>query len=128
MPSATASQFLKYGVVGAAALGLDVATFTVLRVLGFDLIASNVLARLVGALGAYLGNFLWTFDHPPERNALLRSGWRYAALWVGSTFLSTVLVGALVYWGLNETASKLGVEILMPLLNFFIARMWVFRA
>jgi putative flippase GtrA len=92
-----------------------------------SLVSANVLARLAGATAAYSGNYLWTFAQPPKLADWLRSSWRYALLWIGATFLSTFLLTSLTKVGANETASKLGVELLMPVLNFFIARRWVFR-
>jgi hypothetical protein len=57
----------------------------------------------------------------------LRTSWRYAAVWVGATTLSTLLLSSLTHFGLNETWSKLGVEMAMPFLNFIVARLWVFK-
>jgi len=47
---------------------------------------------------------------------------------VGATTLSTLLLSALTHLGLPETPSKLGVEMVMPFLNFLVARLWVFKA
>ena len=120
-------QLLQYGTVGVFALGVDVGTFLGLRAVGVDLVPANVCARFSGAVAAYSGNYLWTFAKPPKLSDWLRSSWRYALLWVGATLLSTFLLSTLTRLGANETASKLGVEMLMPLLNFFIARRWVFK-
>lgn len=120
-------QLFQYGVVGVLALGVDVATFLVLRAMGVDLVPANVLARLAGAIAAYSGNHLWTFAQPPKLSGWLSSSWRYALLWIGATLLSTFLLTVLTKMGANETASKIGVEMLMPVLNFFVARHWVFR-
>ncbi|MEI8326647.1 MAG: GtrA family protein [Betaproteobacteria bacterium] len=120
-------QILQYGTVGVFALGIDVGTFLLLRGMDFGIVPSNVLARLAGAIAAYCGNFLWTFSRSPIRAELLRSIWRYALLWVGATLVSTLLLTGLTKVGANERASKLGVEMLMPVLNFVISRHWVFR-
>lgn len=120
-------QLVQYGTVGVFALGVDVGTFLVLRAMDIDLVPANVLARLAGAVAAYSGNYLWTFARPPKLSDWLRSSWRYALLWIGATLLSTFLLTALTKMGAHETASKLGVEMLMPVLNFFVARRWVFR-
>jgi len=120
-------QLLQYGAIGLCALGVDVAVFMLLRGLGAELVTANVLARLMGAMTAYGGNHLWTFAQARTATDWQRSGWRYAVLWVGMTSLSTALLSALVQFGAPETLSKLGVEMLMPLLNFLISRYWVFR-
>lgn len=128
MKASLIKQLLQYGTVGVFALTVDVGVFTALRAWGVDLAPSNVAARFSGAVAAYIGNYLWTFEQQPAKlSDWLRTSWRYALLWVGATLLSTFLLTMLTRTGANETASKLGVEIFMPLLNFFIARHWVFR-
>jgi putative flippase GtrA len=120
-------QLLQYVSVGLCALGVDVGTFMLLRSVGIDLVAANVLARLAGAITAYSGNHLWTFSRSAKTADWLRSSWRYAVVWVAVTLLSTFLLSTLTRFGAPEALSKLGVEMLMPLINFFIARRWVFR-
>jgi putative flippase GtrA len=121
-------QFLQYGTVGLCALGVDVGTFTLARGMGLDLVSANVLARFVGAITAYTGNFLWTFEQAPNMSEWLRTSWRYAVVWVGATSISTALLSVLTHLGFNETGSKLAVELTMPFLNFVVAKLWVFRA
>lgn len=120
-------QFMQYVTVGVVALGVDVGTFTLVRSLGLDLVTANVLARFAGAVTAYTGNFLWTFEQSKNRADWLRTSWRYAAVWVGATTISTLLLSILTHFGLPETPSKLGVEMVMPFLNFLVARFWVFN-
>ena len=119
-------QFLQYGTVGICALGVDVGTFTLVRTLNVDMVSANVLARFVGAVAAFTGNFLWTFAQPHQLSGCLRSSWRYAALWAIVTLTSTLVLSVLTSIGIHETVSKIGVEMLMPILNFLMARRWVF--
>jgi putative flippase GtrA len=120
-------QLLQYGTVGLCALAVDVGTFLTLRAVGVDLVPANVLARLAGAITAYSGNHLWTFSQPTNAADWARSSWRYALVWVAITLLSTSMLASLTHFGAPEAPAKLGIEMLMPLLNFFIARRWVFR-
>ena len=120
-------QFAQYVTVGVCALGVDVGTFTLVRIWGLDLVSANVLARFAGAVTAYTGNFLWTFEQSKNTADWLRTSWRYAAVWVGATSISTLMLSALTHFGLPETPSKLGVEMVMPFLNFLVARVWVFK-
>ena len=96
-------QLLQYGTVGVFALGVDVGTFLALRALGLDLVPSNVMARLAGAIAAYSGNHLWTFSQPVAMSDWLRSSWRYALVWVGVTLLSTTLLTGLTRIGAAES-------------------------
>jgi putative flippase GtrA len=107
---------------------VDVGTFTLARSMGLDLVSANVLARFIGAVTAYAGNFLWTFEQAPNMSDWLRTSWRYAAVWVGATAISTALLSILTQIGFNETGSKLAVELTMPFLNFIVAKLWVFKA
>ena len=119
------AQFVRYLLVGAGALLLDVACFVLLRWCGLGLLLSNGGARLFGAVAAYLGNAWFTFAY--KHSGL---GWhsalRYAALWVGATTLSTAML-ELVHDKLYEVFAKIMVEVLVVMLNFVIARTWVFR-
>ncbi|HCC55407.1 MAG TPA: hypothetical protein DEQ20_10880 [Desulfobulbaceae bacterium] len=122
-------QVVRYGLVGVTALGMDIATFSLLRASGADLILANIAARLIGALATHAGHHFWTF----RIGQLLANTWRstgirYAALWTLSTFLSTTALHLLgLQQGLFETAAKLGIEAGIVVLNFILCRTWVFR-
>jgi putative flippase GtrA len=120
-------QLLKYGTVGLCALAIDVQTFLLLRHAGIDLVSSNVSARFAGAVTAYCGNHLWTFSQSAKSSDWVRSSWRYVLVWTAVTLLSTFLISTLTSFGAPEAPSKLIVEMAMPLLNFFIARRWIFK-
>ena len=120
-------QLVRYAVVGGVSLGVDVGLFLLSRSVGLDLVSCNVLARLAGAVTAYTGNFLWTFSAQSHARFLGATSVRYAVLWVVSTALSTLALGGLIHLGLPEAVGKLCVELSMPLLNFAISRLWVFR-
>jgi putative flippase GtrA len=121
-------QLLRYGVVGVGSLGVDVGLFMLLRLAGLDLVSCNVLARLVGALAAYSGNFLWTFEGQHRSRFWGGATLRYAVLWAGSTALSTLGLTALVAMQVPESYAKLAVELSMPLFNFVVSRLWVFKS
>ena len=121
-------QLLRYGVVGVGSLAVDVGLFMLLRLAGLDLVSCNVLARLVGALAAYSGNFLWTFEGQHRSRFWGGATLRYAVLWVGSTALSTLGLTGLVAMQVPESYAKLAVELSMPLFNFVVSRLWVFRS
>ncbi len=120
-------QLAKYGTVGLCALAVDVQIFMLLRHAGVDLVSSNVVARFAGAVTAYCGNHLWTFSQSTHTSDWVRSSWRYVLVWTVVTLLSTFLISTLTRFGAPEAPSKLMVEMMMPLLNFFIARRWVFK-
>ncbi|AGX87801.1 hypothetical protein Cenrod_1716 [Candidatus Symbiobacter mobilis CR] len=120
-------QFVRYGLVGVGALGVDVGAFTLARYGGADLVTANVLGRLLGALAAFAANYAWTFALHAHRAPMLRCGGRYVVLWGAATVLSTLLLHALLALGVQETVGKVLVEAAMPILNFVAARYWVFR-
>lgn len=120
-------QLLRYGTVGVVSLGMDVGLFVMLRSLGLDIVTCNVLARLVGAFVAYAGNFLWTFGGQTRSRFWGGATLRYGLLWFGSTALSTWGLTALVALQLPEPLAKLLMELSMPLFNFLVSRLWVFK-
>ena len=130
-PSRLPQQIWRYGLVGVFALGLDVGVFALLRWSGLDLVSANVCARLAGAFAAHGGNYFWTFGGRERGVAWRGSALRYALLWLAATSLSTGVLALLdvARWGSGaiEAAVKLAVECCIVVLNFVIARLWVFR-
>ena len=120
-------QVFKYGTVGILSLGVDVGVFTLARHLQVELFFANTLARLSGALTAYSGNYLWTFSKPQLVKKWLKTSWKYTLLWAFTTTVSTLLINTLMEYSTNETVAKICVELLMPVMNFVIARYWVYR-
>ena len=115
-----------YVVVGLMALAVDVSVFSMSRWGGLELWMANPLARLMGSVTAYTLNHFWTFRQRTDGRSWMASGWRYALVWLGATGLATVAVVVLADMGLKEIYAKILVEGSMPLLNFLIARYWVF--
>ena len=120
-------QFMRYVAVGLLALLLDVGCFMLLRVAAQDLALANIAGRTVGALAAYAGNYIWTFiSHNPQKT-MVQSAWRYALWWLVATALSTLLLPAVVALTASEPVAKLALEAVLVVLNFMVARHWVYR-
>ena len=85
----------------------------------------------MGAFAAYVGNHFWTFGGRQRGLNWWTSAPRYALLWLAATSLSTGALSILdaARWGSGaiEAAAKLAVECCIVVLNFVIARFWVFR-
>lgn len=121
-------QFVKYGVVGVGALAVDVCSFMVLRNSGMELIFANTAARLIGAVVAYCGQYFWTFKQPVQTLHWFKKLGPYALLWFFATWLSSSLIVLFVSLNVPEGVSKLGAELVTPLVNFLVSRYWIFKS
>ena len=120
-------QFMRYVAVGILALLLDVGCFMLLRMAALDLALANIAGRALGAVAAYAGNFAWTFMHHSVVKAVPQSAMRYALWWGVATTISTQLLHAVVALSPSEPIAKLAVELVLVVLNFLVARFWVYR-
>jgi putative flippase GtrA len=121
-------QFIKYGIVGAGALAVDVGSFVLLRNSGMELIYANTAARLIGAGFSYCGQYFWTFKQPVQAMHWFKKLGPYALLWLFATWLSSSLIMLFVSLNVPEGVSKLGAELVTPLVNFLVSRYWIFKS
>lgn len=80
---------MAYGLAGGLALLLDWATFVALTWLGIPILPANVLARLAGAMLAYVLNGVFTFRDAQGSKLGWRRFGRYVATWCVMTTAST---------------------------------------
>lgn len=115
-------QPLRFGMVGIANTGLDVATFWVLAgALGMPILIANTLSYSAGVLNSFVLNRLWTFRGVAFRNnpaeqlplfllvSLIGLGVASLTLWLCAQVLSVMaakLVSVAVTFVWNFLASK----------------------
>ncbi|MBU0675714.1 MAG: GtrA family protein [Proteobacteria bacterium] len=119
---------VKYVVSGGVAFGADFLTFVFLRQVGIILLIANPLARLIGAITAFLLNRHWTFRRDSPK-AWWREALAYSLLWIFSTLLSTLVLRQLALWlpPTMEPISKLITEGGIVVINYFCSRHLVFK-
>jgi len=117
----------KYLVAGGVAFAADVFTFAVLRFFVLPLAAANPMARLIGALTAFIINRQWTFKRSSP-GAWPREFTRYGLLWCFSTLCSTFALAFFIHTFPKgeEVFFKIMVESVIVAMNYVISRVWVF--
>ena len=118
---------IKYMVAGGVAFGVDVFAFTAFRFFALSLAIANPMARLIGALTAFIINRQWTFKRISPRTRRREFG-RYALLWCFSTLCSTFALAVLIYAfpGVGDVYFKVLVECVIVAMNYVVSRVWVF--
>lgn len=96
---------LRFGLVGLANTGVDLAIFAALVALAVPALGANIGAWLVAVCFSYLINSRWSF----ERDTSLHEGW---------AFLRFISLGALISLGI----SSLAVILLPPLIGLWPAK------
>lgn len=96
---------LRFGLVGLANTGVDLAIFAALVALAVPALGANIGAWIVAVCFSYLVNSRWSF----ERDTSLHEGW---------AFLRFISLGALISLGI----SSLAVILLPPLIGLWPAK------
>jgi putative flippase GtrA len=122
-------QALGYGVVGGSALVLDSLAFFFLTATGVDVVAANVIARIVGAVFAFFINGFTTFRGTEGKRVDGARASRYLLAWLVLTAVSSITL----HWvamgvGLAWTwAAKPVLDGLLAVVAFLISRQWIYR-
>ncbi|MBP8615456.1 MAG: GtrA family protein [Thermomonas sp.] len=116
-------------MAGGLALLLDWASFVALTWLGMPSIPANVLARLAGALLAYLLNGVFTFRDAEGSKLGWRRFGRYVATWCLMTFASTWAIQAIEQGAGLQWAwlAKPAVEGVLAAITFVVYRAWIYK-
>ena len=120
---------MAYGLAGGLALLLDWATFVALTWLGIPILPANVLARLAGAMLAYVLNGVFTFRDAQGSKLGWRRFGRYVATWCVMTTASTLAIqaveqGAGLQWA---WLAKPAVEAVLAAVTFVVYRIWIYK-
>lgn len=92
-------RVLRFGAVGIANTGLDVALFSALYLAGAPPVAANLVSYSSGIGLSFLLNRAWTFRDRARRHPWQQLGWFIAGSLTGLA-LSTLIVGLLAStWG-----------------------------
>ncbi len=99
------------------------------RWLGVSYLVSNVSAWIVSVLFAYAANRIWVFG---SQGRGLSHIWREGSAFIGSRLLSGAVDTALMYLmiellGLDDLAVKLFANGVVIVMNYVIAKEWVFK-
>ncbi|MDF5751223.1 GtrA family protein [Spongiactinospora sp. TRM90649] len=129
--SALVYELAKFGTIGALAFVIDFGSTNLFRFgMGMGPLVSKVIATVIAATFAYLGNRFWTWRHR-QQNGMARE---YVLFFVlnGIGLLISLLVIGFVFYGLNlkdplsyNIAFVIGTG-LGTLFRFWSYKKWVF--
>ncbi|MFI6506783.1 GtrA family protein [Streptosporangium sp. NPDC050855] len=126
-----ARELAKFGAIGAIAFLIDTGTTNLLR-FGFDWgpLTSKVIATVVAATFAYLGNRHWTFKDR-EQSGLAREYFLFFVLNGIGLLISLLVIGFVTYTLGLEDALSYNVALLIgtglgTLFRFWSYKKWVF--
>ena len=122
-------QGMAYGLAGGLALLLDWATFVALTWWGLPILPANVLARLAGAMLAYVLNGVFTFRDAQGSKLGWRRFGRFSAVWIVLTAASTLAMQAIEYSAGLQWAwlAKPLVEVGLAAISFLAYRYWIYK-
>ncbi|MEU4536117.1 GtrA family protein [Streptosporangium sp. NPDC023825] len=126
-----ARELAKFGTIGAVAFVIDTGGTNLLRFgVGWGPLTSKVIATIVAATFAYLGNRYWTFRHR-EQSGLAREYFLFFVLNGIGLLISLLVIGFVTYTlGLQDVLSYnialLTGTALGTLFRFWSYKKWVF--
>ena len=119
-------ELFLYVVFGTLTTLVNLVVYFVLEHLGVNYIISNIIAWFLSVLFAYVTNRIWVFESKSP-NIL-----KEMVLFFGGRIFSGALDTALLYVFIdllliNNTISKIAVEIIITILNYVLSKLIVFK-
>jgi putative flippase GtrA len=133
------AQLVRFGLVGAVGLVIDVGVFNLLRItvlapeaVQHGPIYAKLISTSIAIVVNWLGNRYWTFGHA-RRPRLLREGFEFAVVSVGGMgigllclWVSHYALGFTSLLADNLSSNVVGLA-LGTAFRFWLYRVWVFR-
>ncbi len=119
-------ELFLYVVFGTLTTLVNLVVYFILEHLGVNYIISNIIAWFLSVLFAYVTNRIWVFESKSP-NIL-----KEMVLFFGGRIFSGALDTALLYVFIdllliNNTISKIAVEIIITILNYVLSKLIVFN-
>lgn len=121
-------QFLKYCLVGASGLVVNLAVYAFLvKKAGFHYLPGATLSFIVAATNNFLLNKYWTFDNP--QGAVFTQMSRFVIISISSLILNLAILSMLLENFLigNRIVAQVIAISLVTVFNFTGNKMWSFR-
>lgn len=138
-------EFVKFGITGSVGFVVDFGVFltltrlvgwrTVYLLLGYELIAANLVSVLTAIIAVFLLNKFWTF-RDPRADVMVRQGSRFFLLYFVTYVLNQVLtsffafrvpvLGAIFGENVDIVAKIIAIGLILSL-NFLGSKFLVFR-
>lgn len=123
-------ELILYAIFGGGATLINVASFYLLyHILHMHLLVANVLAWLFAFVFAFITNKIWVFESKEWKSQTTIK----ETLEFLFARLTTLLVDSVLMWlfidiiTMNELISKIFVNIIVIVINYFASKFWIFR-
>jgi putative flippase GtrA len=125
LDGATITQFVKYGIVGAANTALTFVTYSLLVEAGLQYQLAVICGWVVGGTNSYMFNRHWTFKAGHIAHA--RSGTRFAVVTACSAAVNAALLPLLPHHShTDKILSQAVLTIPILCITFLANRLWTF--
>jgi len=123
-------QLILFGVIGVTQLVADTLIFYLLLKLSITPWIANSISRFLALLLGFALNGAITFRQPDNTASTSKKSFvRLLILWLVLTFVSSELVTLASHYASDHRLllAKLGVELVLAFVSFFISKTWVYR-
>ena len=118
-------EIIKFSFASIISFLIDYSLFTIFSFFLNSLMLSNIFARIISASCNYLLNRKYVFE---SKNNLLKSILSYSLLSISILILNTILLHIFVnIFLINRFISKLIVEIILFIVNYFVQKKIIFK-
>ncbi|MCC8104228.1 MAG: YfhO family protein [Clostridiales bacterium] len=123
------NQAVRYIFFGGCTTAVNLISYYLLCLAGFNITVANTIAVLLAILFAYVVNKLFVFEHRTRSFAqLCREAGSFIGMRLGTMLIEVLGVLCLVcIWGVPNMVSKLLIQVVILVLNFLISKFVVFR-
>ncbi|MCD8336178.1 MAG: YfhO family protein [Lachnospiraceae bacterium] len=123
------NQAVRYVFWGGCTTAVNLVSYYLLCLAGFNITVANTIAVLLAIAFAYVVNKLFVFEHRAHSFAeLCREAGSFIGMRLGTMLIEVLGVLCLVcIWGVPNMASKLLIQVVILVLNFLISKFVVFK-
>lgn len=121
--------FLKFSVVGAAGVVVNLASFTVLLNMGMNKFAASPVAIEISIISNFFLNNFWTFSHRDVNDKIHIRGLKFnfiSFVALGVSYSTFLLLSAVDPGGIPQVHQAIGI-IPATLINYFLNSYWTFK-
>ncbi|MCD7813792.1 MAG: YfhO family protein [Lachnospiraceae bacterium] len=123
------NQAVRYIFFGGCTTAVNLISYYLLCLVGFNITVANTIAVLLAILFAYVVNKLFVFEHRTRSvMELCREAGSFIGMRLGTMLIEVFGVLCLVcIWGVPNMVSKLLIQVVILILNFLISKFVVFK-
>lgn len=118
-------RWIRFGIIGGlATLAYFLAGLFFVVLLKWPTLTGNGLAYALGFIVSYMGQKRWTFRDNQSASASLP---KFAIAQLAGLALNSIIVEQLLNLGARYELAMICASVIVPLMVYFLCRIWVFR-